>query len=147
MGVDRLTKLASAQLAIGISGAAVGIARRRYYDVGFRHGDPQHMWRDAVVNGTALSAPAYMLAIQAVAIRSTTQEPSNRAGRLALGVLGAMMVAGYLAESHVRKVLRPESWDAVETPVAIAGITFAAAMARHGLASRTTARKVSSFST
>ena len=124
--------VAAAQLAVGLTGAAVGIARHRFYDVGFRHGDPQHMWRDALVNGTALSAPAYMLATQAFATRSTTRDPANRSGRLALGVLGALMVAGYLAESHVREVLRPDSWDAVETPLAVAGVTLAAAMASQG---------------
>jgi hypothetical protein len=133
MGTDRLPGVAAAQLAIGLTGAAVGIARRRFYDVGFRRGDPQHMWRDAVVNGTALSAPSYMLATQALATRSTRRDPGNRSGRLALGVLGALMVAGYLAESHVRQVLRPGSWDVVETPLAVAGVTLAAAMAREGL--------------
>src|SRR3954453_16121890 len=125
MGQDRLPTVAAAQLAVGLTGAAVGIARRRFYDVGFRHGDPQHMWREALVNGTALSAPAYMLATQAVATRSTTRDPANKTGGRALGVLGVLMVAGYLAESRVREVLRPRSWDAVETPLAVAGVALA----------------------
>jgi hypothetical protein len=32
----------------------------------------------------------------------------------------------------VREVLHPGSWDVVETPVAVAGVTLAAAMARRG---------------
>jgi len=133
MGPDQLRAVSAAQLGVGLAGAAVGITRRRFYDVGFRHGDPQHMWRDALLNGTALSAPAYMLATQAAAIRSMTRGSERGVGHRTLGVLGALMVAGYLAESHVRRVLRPRSWDAVETPIAVAGLTLAAAMAGQGL--------------
>jgi hypothetical protein len=132
MSRDTLPTVAAAQLAVGLTGAAVGIARHRSYDVGFMHGDPEHMWRDAVVSGTALSAPAYMLATQALATRETTRNPRNTTARRALGVLGALMVAGYLGEAHVRAVLHPSAWDAVESPLAIAGIGLAAAMAAQG---------------
>jgi hypothetical protein len=43
------------------------------------------------------------------------------------------MVAGYLAERLVRQRLTAAGWDAVETPVVVAGIGLAAAMALIGL--------------
>jgi hypothetical protein len=50
-----------------------------------------------------------------------------------LGGLGAAMVAGYLAERLVRHRLAPSGWDAAESPVIVAGIGLAAAMALLGL--------------
>ncbi len=50
------------------------------------------------------------------------------------------MVAGYLAERHVRDLARPDHWDPLETPVAALGLGLAAAMgavgrrARHAMA-------------
>jgi hypothetical protein len=49
------------------------------------------------------------------------------------------MVPGYVAEALVRRRLRPSGWDGVESPVVIAGIGLAAAMAALGLRSRRTA--------
>jgi len=42
-------------------------------------------------------------------------------------------VAGYLGERLVRRRLRPSGWDAVESPLVLAGIGLAAAMAALGL--------------
>jgi hypothetical protein len=43
------------------------------------------------------------------------------------------MVAGYLAERLVRHRLVPSGWDTAESPVIVAGISLAAAMALIGL--------------
>ena len=43
------------------------------------------------------------------------------------------MVAGYLAERLVRHRLAPSGWDMAESPVIVAGISLAAAMALIGL--------------
>jgi hypothetical protein len=43
------------------------------------------------------------------------------------------MVAGYLAERLVRHRLAPAGWDTAESPVIVAGISLAAAMALIGL--------------
>jgi hypothetical protein len=43
------------------------------------------------------------------------------------------MVAGYLAERLVRHRLTPSGWDAAESPVIVAGVSLAAAMALIGL--------------
>jgi hypothetical protein len=82
--------------------------------------------------GTALSAPAVMLGAQAGAIAALLRGPSPAARRL-LGGLGAAMVAGYLAERLVRHRFAPSGWDAAESPVIVAGISLAAAMAVIGL--------------
>jgi hypothetical protein len=50
-----------------------------------------------------------------------------------LGGLGTAMVAGYLMERLVRRRLHPSGWDAAESPMIIAGLSLAAAMARLGL--------------
>jgi hypothetical protein len=39
------------------------------------------------------------------------------------------MVPGYLMERYDRQHLRPGGWDPVETPVVVAGLSLAAAMA------------------
>ena len=60
-----------------------------------------------------------------------------------LGVLGAAMVAGYLAERLARRRLLPSGWDAAETPVVIAGMGLAAVMALLSLRSEGTQAKAS----
>ena len=56
------------------------------------------------------------------------RRPSRRVAQ-ALGGLGATMVAGYLGERQVRRRLRPSGWDAVESPLLVAAIGLAVAMA------------------
>lgn len=119
-----LVVVSAAQLAAGLVGLAVGIGRRRHYDILFLHGSPRHVGRDAVWMGTAYSAPAPMLVAQ---LWSTVRLAGgdDRAARN-LGVLGALMVPGYLFERFDRRALR--HWDPVETPVVLAGAGLAAAM-------------------
>jgi hypothetical protein len=73
-----------------------------------------------------------MLGAQAGAIMALLRGPSPAARRL-LGGLGAAMVGGYLAERLVRHRLAPSGWDTAESPVIVAGIGLAAAMALIGL--------------
>ena len=42
------------------------------------------------------------------------------------------MVAGYLGERLVRQRLRPSGWDALESPLVVAAIGLAVAMAALG---------------
>ena len=123
-----LVLLSSAQLAAGLAGLAVAVRRRVPYDIPFLHGSADSVRRDALTMGTAYSAPVPMLAAQAAAIVRLAGRPSDGARRT-LGGLGAAMVAGYLVERADRRRLRPSGWDAVETPVAAAGLGLAAAMA------------------
>src|SRR6478672_13522035 len=121
----QLVALSAAQLVGGIAGLAVAVRRRRAYDLGFLRGRPEHVVRDAFFLGTAYSAPVPMLAAQVWATQSLHQGPHDGARRM-LGMLGALMVPGYLMERHVRAHLRRGGWDPVETPVVAISISLAA---------------------
>jgi hypothetical protein len=123
-----LVRISAAQLVAGFAGLAVGIARRRNYDLGFLRGRPEHVLRDSLLMGTAYSAPAPMLAAQFWATQQLARGPDDGARRI-LGLLGALMVPGYLMERHGRAHLHPRGFDPVETPVVVAGVGLAAAMA------------------
>jgi hypothetical protein len=123
-----LVRISAAQLAAGLTGLAVAVRRRRHYDLPFLRGRPDTVARDAVLMGTAYSAPVPMLVAQFLATRALAQAPDDGARRM-LGMLGALMVPGYLMERFDRAHLRPNGFDPVETPVVVAGIALAAAMA------------------
>jgi hypothetical protein len=127
-----LAMVSAAQLAAGLGGMVLGIRRRHAFDIPFWRGQPSAVGRDCVLMGTALSAPVVMLAAQAWAVVALLRRPDAAAERV-LGGLGAAMVAGYLAERLVRWRLTIAGWDAAETPVVVAGISLAAAMALIGL--------------
>jgi pimeloyl-ACP methyl ester carboxylesterase len=126
-----LTAVSVAQLATGVAGMIVALRRRHPYDVFWMHGRAETIARDTIVKGTALSAPVSNLLAQAALTVVVARRPSRGAAR-ALGGLGALQVAGYLGERLVRRRLRPSGWDAVETPLVIAGIGLAGAMAALG---------------
>lgn len=137
-----LAAVSAAQLALGLSGMAVAIHRRRAFDIPFWHGQQSTVGRDSLLMGTALSAPVIMLGAQAWATAALASRPNVAADRV-LGGLGAAMIAGYLSERLVRERLLPSGWDAAETPVVIAGISLAAVMALLGLRSGGTQAKAS----
>ena len=116
------------QLVAGLAGLAVAVRRRRHYDIGFMRGTPENVVRDALWAGTAYSAPSYMLVAQAWATRRLRRGPDDGARRL-LGLLGVVMVPGYLMERYGREHLRPAGLDPVETPVAAVALVGAAVMA------------------
>ena len=123
-----LVRISAAQLIAGVAGLAVAVARTRNYDIGFLRGHPEHVARDSMLMGTAYSAPLPMLVAQFVATRQLARGPDDGARRM-LGMLGALMVPGYLMERYGRAHLRPGGFDPVETPVVVAGVGLAAAMA------------------
>src|SRR4051812_32673878 len=122
-----LVAVSRAQFAAQLAGLTVALRRRRHYDVGFMTGSAAHLGRDALWFGTAYSAPSYMLAAQAWATARLSRAPDDGARRL-LGMLGVLMVPGYLMERHGRARLRPGGLDPVETPVVLIGLGLAAAM-------------------
>jgi len=126
-----LAAVSAAQLATELAGMVVGLRRRHPYDVFWMHGDPASITRDAVLRGTALSAPVPNLLIRAAMTAVVLRWPSRRAAQ-ALGGWGALMVAGYLGERLVRQRLRPSGWDALESPLLVAAIGLAVAMAALG---------------
>jgi hypothetical protein len=69
-----------------------------------------------------------MLLSQAWATANLLRGPDDGARRM-LGMLGALMVPGYLLERSGRRHLLPRGADPVETPVFVAGTALAAAMA------------------
>jgi hypothetical protein len=123
-----LVAISSAQLAAGLAGLSVAVQRRRNYDLGFLRGRPDRVARDAVLLGTAYSAPAPMLVAQLWATRSLASGPHDGARRM-LGMLGALMVPGYLMERYGREHLVPSGFDPVETPVVAISTVLAGAMA------------------
>ena len=126
-----LAAVSVAQLATGVAGMAVALRRRYPYDVLWMHGRADAIARDTILKGTALSAPVSNLLVQAALTVVVARRPSPGAAR-ALGGLGALQVAGYLGERLVRRRLRPSGWDAVESPLVLAGIGLAGAMAALG---------------
>jgi hypothetical protein len=122
-----LVAVSAVQLAAGVAGLLVALRRRRNYDIGFMRGSPDHVGRDSLWAGTAYSAPSYMLAAQGWATARLRRGPDDGARRL-LGMLGVVMVPGYLMERYGRAHLRPGGRDPVETPIVVASIGLAAAM-------------------
>jgi hypothetical protein len=132
MGRRRLlAAVSAAQLATGVAGMVVGLRRRHPYNVFWMHGHGDAIARDMVFKGTALSAPVSMLLTQAAMTAAVARQPSRRAAQ-ALGGLGATLVAGYLGERLVRQRLRPSGWDTLESPLLLAAIGLAVAMAALG---------------
>lgn len=123
-----VAKIAGAQLVAGIAGLVVALRRRHAYEFLWLSGRPEKVGRDAATLGTALSAPAPMLLAQAASTAVLARGPNNKARR-ALGLLGGAMTCGYLGERLVRQRLSPSGWDAVESPIVIAGVSLSAAMA------------------
>ena len=130
----RLAMVAAAQLGTGLVSMALAVRRHHQYDFLFLHGHPDHVARDALLMGTAFSAPATMLVAQAVATVRLFRGPSHPASLVVTG-LGMAMVPGYLGEKLVRRRLTRSGYEPFETPLVIAGIQLAALMALLGLAS------------
>lgn len=130
-----LAGISAAQVGAGVLGMALAIRRRHAYEFLMLRGDPDHVGRDAMGIGTALSPPALMLLAQAAGTAQLLRAGSASAERV-LGVLGAGMVVGYLGEDLVRRRLRRSGWDKVESPLAAVGLMLAAAMAVAGLGQR-----------
>ena len=129
MDRDRLlVVVSSGQLAVGVAGLVVAVRRRRAYDIPFLRGDPRRVFRDSLLIGTAFSAPMPMLLAQAWATARLARCGDDRARRM-LGVLGTMMVPGYLGEAAVRRCLQRSGANPVETPLAVKAVVLAAAMA------------------
>lgn len=127
-----LAVVSALQLAVGLVGLRTALRRRHAYEFLWLRGSPEHMARDALTMGTALSAPGPMLAAQGGAVVALARRPEARAQRV-LGVLGAAMVVGYLGERLVRMRLTAAGWQPFESTVALAGVSLSAAMAGLGL--------------
>jgi hypothetical protein len=132
-GNRALAAVSAVQLVTGLGGMALAVRRHHAFDIPFWKGQESTVGRDSVLMGTALSAPVAMLGAQAYGITALLRGPDPAAQRL-LGGLGAAMTAGYLAERLVRQRLLPSGWDGTESPLVVAGMGLAAAMAVMGFA-------------
>jgi hypothetical protein len=119
-----LVAVSTVQLAAGLTGQVLALRRRHHYDLPFMAGAPDTVARDSLWAGTALSAPVWMLALQAWAVA----RPDERA-RQVLRALGTAMVPGYLVESLGRERLAAPAAAPLETAVVVTGLGLAAAMA------------------
>ena len=128
----RLAAVSTAQLLSGLAGLPIAIRRQLpsnpvFVDIPF---PTAHIARDSVLFGTARSAPGIMMVTQAAATASLVTSPGPRARKM-LGVLGAIMVFGYLVERD--SPLWPGHGGRLDTPLYAVGLAGALAMARMGL--------------
>jgi hypothetical protein len=87
----------------------IAVRDRRAFDIALLcwRGQPERTARDALIYRTGLSAPAWMVApLQLASVARLAVRPSAPTART-LGVLGVVMVAGYLVERDFRQVMRP----------------------------------------
>ncbi|PWW22422.1 hypothetical protein JD79_01574 [Geodermatophilus normandii] len=123
-----LVAVSAAQFAAGLAGQVLALRRRHHFDLPFLTGSPDRVGRDSLWIGSALAAPVWMLAVQGWAVSRLAAGPDEPARR-ALRLLSAGMVPGYVQERLVRRRLTRGGADPVETPLVVAGLGLAAAMA------------------
>ena len=87
-----LAPVSAAQLSLGVAGLVVALRRRHAFDVSFMRGDPERIGRQSIVFGTAFSAPALLLIVQAGAATRLMRGPDVVAARL-LRTLGAVWLS------------------------------------------------------
>jgi hypothetical protein len=124
----RLVAVSAVHLVVAVVSMKVAVARRSPFHLPLVHGDPNRVVRDSFLMGTALSEPVVMMVAQGWALFVLARRVSSGAAAI-LGWLGASNVPGYLMERQVRNRLRRSGWDSVESPLAVAGLVLAAAMA------------------
>jgi hypothetical protein len=100
------------------------------------HGTDDATGRDVLFKGTALSAPGVDAAYPGRYDCCGGARPGRHASQALGGLVGATLVAGYLGERLVRQRLRPSGWDPVESPLLLAAIGLAVAMAELGRRAR-----------
>lgn len=123
-----VSAVSAVQLAVGLAGAVTAVRRGHSYDLLWFHGNPARVAAEALMLGTALSAPGPMLLSQATCTVVVAAHPDRRAAA-GLQILGTMMVGGYLVERLGQRRLRPGGWEPLETPLVAAGAGLAAVMA------------------
>jgi hypothetical protein len=117
-----LVAVSVANLAEGLAGLAVAARRRRHYDALGLRGDPDHVLRDQLWAGTALTPPSWHWALQAWATLRLARGDDR--ARQALFLLLAVQLPGYAIERFDREALRRR--DPVEAPLVLAGAGLAA---------------------
>ncbi len=130
-----LLAASAASLAASLAGQVLALRRRRSFDTPLLAGSPRTVGRDSWWAGTALSPPAWTVAVHAAALARLAARPDPRAAAV-LGWVGAALVPGYLQERLVRRRLTPAGAEPLETAAVVVGLTSAAAMAVLGRRAR-----------
>jgi hypothetical protein len=117
-----LVAVSALDLAEGLVALAVAARRRRHYDALGLRGSPDHVLRDELWAGTALTPPAWCWALQAWATVRVARGDDRV--RRALGLLVLAYVPGHAIERFDREALRRR--DPVEAPLVLAGAGLAA---------------------
>ncbi len=126
-----LLAVSAAQLAASLAGQVLALRRRRSFDTPLLAGSPRTVGRDSWWAGTALSPPAWTVAVHAAALARLAARPDPRAAAV-LGWVGTALVPGYLQERLVRRRLTPAGAEPLETAAVVVGLASAAAMAAIG---------------
>ncbi|SFT62447.1 hypothetical protein SAMN05660657_01987 [Geodermatophilus amargosae] len=132
MGSRRaLLAVSAVQLGADVAGQVLALRRRHAFDTPVLAGSPDTVGRDSWWAGTALSPPAWTVAVHAGALARLAVRPDPRAATV-LAWVGAALVPGYLQERLVRQRLTPAGVQRSETAVVVVGLAAAAAMAALG---------------
>jgi hypothetical protein len=126
-----LVAVSAVQLGADVAGQALALRRRHAFDTPLLAGSPRTVGRDSWWAGTALSPPAWTVAVHAAALARLAARPDPRAAAV-LGWVGAALVPGYLQERLVRHRLTPAGAERAETAAVVVGLGSAAVMAALG---------------
>jgi hypothetical protein len=127
--------VAALQLTTAFVALRYAVERELAVDTPVLHREGRDVARDSWFLGTGITPPLMMMAAQACAVATVAVRPSRVAART-LGILGSVMVIGYVAEQETRRALTPARWDSRVTPLTAIGLGLAVPMAAWGLRDR-----------
>ena len=130
---SRTALLAASAVQVGadVAGPVLALRRRHAFDTPVLAGSRDTVGRDSWWAGTALSPPAWTVAVHVGALARLATRPDPRAAAV-LAWVGAALVPGYLQERLVRHRLTAAGAERAETAVVVVGLAAAAAMAALG---------------
>lgn len=118
-------------LLFSVVGFRKAVQEKIPYDIGFVKGSAEHIARDQVTLGSALSPPTLIMVAQAAGTARMFKNPGADAARL-LGVLGLAMSVGFSMERVFHESIRNPNRST--TPIVVGGESMAIVMAVLGLA-------------
>jgi hypothetical protein len=105
-GLSTVLAVASTlNLLFSVVGFRKAVQEKIPYDIGFMKGSAEHIARDQITLGSALSPPTLMMVAQAVGTVRMVKNPGPGAARL-LGVLGLAMSIGFSMERVFHESVR-----------------------------------------
>jgi uncharacterized membrane protein YraQ (UPF0718 family) len=126
-GLSTVLAVASTvNLLFSVVGFRKAVQEKIPYDVGFMKGLAEHIARDQITLGSALSPPTIMMVAQAAGTARMFKNPGLAAARL-LGVLGLAMSIGFSMERVFHESVRNPNRST--TPIVAGGESTAIVMA------------------